>query len=171
MPHYTYEETQRFNQVWLWSLLIIISVILIIKVPISILNSSSDDPLSTHEIISILLTLCFVIGINGLFYALRLRTKINQDGISFTFKPFINKPKVFKWENIKEAYVRKYKPIWEYGGWGIRYGMKGRAYNTSGNKGIQLILNSGKKILIGTHKPEELENFLKKHIFTDLENY
>ncbi len=112
-----------------------------------------------------------MIGINGLFYVLRLRTKINQDGISFTFKPFINKPKVFKWENIKEAYVRKYKPIWEYGGWGIRYGLKGRAYNMSGNKGLQLILNSGKKILIGTQKPEELENFLKKHIFTDLENY
>ena len=171
MPHYAYEETQRFNQVWLWSLLIAVSTFIIIKVPVSILSSSSDEPLSTPAIVSLLGTLFFVIGINALFYFLRLKTKIDKEGISFTFKPFINRPKVYSWNNIKEAYVRTYKPIWEYGGWGIRYGMKGRAFNTSGNKGLQLILNSGKKILIGTQKPEELENFLKKYIFTDLENY
>ena len=171
MRHHTYEETQRFNQVWLWCLLIALSIILIVKVPIGILNASSEEPLSMHEIISILVVLVFVIGLNALFYLLRLKTRINEAGISFTFKPFINKPKVFKWVNIKEAYVRKYQPIWEYGGWGIKYGMKGVAYNVSGNKGLQLILNSGKKILIGTQKPEELENFLQQYIFTDLENF
>jgi hypothetical protein len=40
-----------------------------------------------------------------------------------------------------------------------------RAYNTSGNMGLQLIMKNGKKILIGTHKPDELDAFLKKAIF------
>ena len=171
MTHYTYQETQRFNQIWLWVLLIIVSILMIIKIPIGILNASSDEPLSAHEIISIVLALVFVIGLNGLFYILRLKTKINEEGISFTYRPFINKPKVFKWENIQKAYVRKYQPIWEYGGWGIKYGIKGTAYNTSGNKGLQLILKSGKKILIGTQKPKELEEFLKKYINTSLESF
>lgn len=171
MPHYSYEETQRFNQIWLWSILIIASIVMIVQIPVKILNSAPDGPLPTQAIISILASLFFVIAFNGFFFVLKLKTKINGEGISFTFKPIINKPKLYRWEDIKEAYVRKYQAIWEYGGWGIRFGMKGRAYNTSGNKGLQLILNSGKKILIGTQKPEELENFLKKYIFTDLENY
>ena len=36
---------------------------------------------------------------------------------------------------------------------------KGVAYNVSGNKGLQIVLKSCKKILIGTQKPEEIEKF------------
>ncbi len=43
---------------------------------------------------------------------------------------------------------------------GIRYGPKGTAYNVSGKIGLQLELKNGKKILIGTRKPEEIENLL-----------
>jgi hypothetical protein len=37
---------------------------------------------------------------------------------------------------------------------------KGKAFNVSGNKGLQLEFNDGRKLLIGTSKPEELEAFL-----------
>ncbi len=40
---------------------------------------------------------------------------------------------------MNEFYARKYRPIREYGGWGIRYGWNGRAYSTSGNEGVQLV--------------------------------
>ena len=48
----------------------------------------------------------------------------------------------------------------DYGGWGIKYGLKGLAYNISGNFGIQLELKSGSKILIGTQKPDEVKKLL-----------
>jgi len=38
----------------------------------------------------------------------------------------------------------------------------GVAYNISGNMGLQLELKNGKKILLGTRKPTELEDVLKK---------
>jgi hypothetical protein len=58
---------------------------------------------------------------------------------------------------VSEYYARVYRPILEYGGWGIRCGFKGaRAYNVSGNKGVQLILQNGKRLLIGSQKPDEL---------------
>jgi len=44
---------------------------------------------------------------------------------------------------------------------------KGKAYNVSGNIGLQLFLKSDEKILIGTNKPMELETFLKKYIFNE----
>jgi hypothetical protein len=59
---------------------------------------------------------------------------------------------IVRWE------ARTYRPILEYGGWGIRYSpfAKGWAYNVSGNQGVQLELASGKRILIGPQRAEEL---------------
>jgi len=58
--------------------------------------------------------------------------------------------------------AREYKPIREYGGWGIRYVIGGIAYNVYGNKGVQLILKNKKKVLVGTQKPEEFYQAIVK---------
>jgi hypothetical protein len=54
--------------------------------------------------------------------------------------------------------TRTYWPILEYGGWGISYSFfgKGWAYNVNGNRGGQLELANGKRILIGSQRAEEL---------------
>jgi hypothetical protein len=54
--------------------------------------------------------------------------------------------------------ARTYRPILEYGGWGIRYSPFGQgcAYNVSGNRGVQLELADGQRILIGSQRAEEL---------------
>ena len=92
----------------------------------------------------------------------QLKTKINEKGISYQLFPFHLKEKIFIWDERAEANIRKYSPILEYGGWGYRYSFKyGKAYNISGNMGLQLVLKNGKKILIGTNKPEELAAFLE----------
>lgn len=167
MAHRTFEETQRFSQIWLWIVIIGMSIVIILQVPLDIIRQSGSEPMSATNIIILIISLLFVIGINVLFFVARLKTKINDDGIEITFIPFFTKPKSFPWDEIKEAYVRKYKPLWEYGGWGVRIRWNSRAYNTSGNMGLQLIMQNGKKILIGTHKPHELDAFLKNHIFTE----
>lgn len=59
-------------------------------------------------------------------------------------------------KNVVRAYYRAYNPIPEYGGWGIRTGMQGRAFNMRGNEGVQLVLASGKRVLIGSQRPDEL---------------
>jgi hypothetical protein len=90
------------------------------------------------------------------------------------------KYKQFAWEDIENAYPRKYNPILEYGGWGYRAGWgvnlgtkirvgigsksgfrKGTAYNMRGNIGLQLELKNGKKVLIGTQRGAEIEEILK----------
>jgi hypothetical protein len=67
--------------------------------------------------------------------------------LSFKKMPFIQ---------IKKYEARTYSPLGEYGGWGIRYGFEGKAYNVSGNRGVQLELVNGKRLLIGSQSPEEL---------------
>jgi hypothetical protein len=66
------------------------------------------------------------------------------------WKKTIPLAEVVRWE------ARTYRPILEYGGWGIRYTLKGWAYNVSGNQGVQLELANGQRILIGSQRAEEL---------------
>lgn len=99
-----------------------------------------------------------------LFYYIKLNTKIDQNGISFRLVPFILS-RQYNWQDIEKVWVRKYSPVGEYGGWGIRsrsFSGKNMAYNVWGNKGLQIHLKNGKKILIGTQKPEEMAAFLKR---------
>ena len=92
-----------------------------------------------------------------------LQTVITGEGIYVRFRPFHFKSRFYAWEDIAEAYVRKYSPLREYGGFGLRGGWKsGTAYNVSGSIGLQLVLENGRKILIGTGRAEELESVLKK---------
>ena len=92
----------------------------------------------------------------------KLITLYDEKGVSYQFIPFHWKIKTINWKDVKRAYIRKYRPLSEYGGWGIRYGFMGKAYNISGNIGLQLELKNGKKILIGTRKPQEVENVLNR---------
>ncbi len=96
------------------------------------------------------------------FLFMRLDTNIDEESLSVTLSPFGRRK--IAWKNIDKAYVKKYKPLLEFGGWGIRYslGSKGMAYSVGGNQGLQLELSDGKKVLIGTKKASELTEFLKQ---------
>jgi len=58
--------------------------------------------------------------------------------------------------DIRQAEGLVYRPIREYGGWGIRGLGRRRALNTRGNKGVLLTRNDGSTLLIGSQKPREL---------------
>ena len=103
------------------------------------------------------------IAIAALFLLLKLETYVSRDGVYVRYFPFHIRFKRFRPEDLSEYYARQYKPIREYGGWGIRYSLRnGKAYNTSGNQGVQLVFKSGKKLLIGSQKPEQLEAAIRE---------
>jgi hypothetical protein len=91
-----------------------------------------------------------------------LYTKIDKHGIYFRFIPFHASFTFYPWEKITGMQITTYNPIKDYGGWGIRGGRKGIAYSVSGNTGIDIELINDKKILIGTRKPEEVKEIIKK---------
>ena len=96
------------------------------------------------------------IAVAVLFSVVKLETEVRSDGLYVRFFPIHIHFKKFTAEDLSEYYARTYRPILEYGGWGIRFGKGGRAYNISGNKGAQLVLKSGKRLLIGSQRPDEL---------------
>ncbi|MCW3113115.1 MAG: hypothetical protein JWR18_1511 [Segetibacter sp.] len=92
-----------------------------------------------------------------LLFNMKLETQIRKDGIYVKFFPFHLSFKEYKWNDVKKSYVRQYNPMSEYGGWGLRWGLAGKAFNVSGDKGLQLEFLDNKKVLIGTNKAEELK--------------
>ena len=52
--------------------------------------------------------------------------------------------------------ARTYSALREYGGWGIRGWGGKRAYNVSGNRGVELTLKDGHKVMIGSQRAEDL---------------
>jgi hypothetical protein len=95
----------------------------------------------------------------------RLDTQIKTDGIYVRLFPLQLSYRFFSWKSLLKCYVRKYNAIAEYGGWGLRLGLfgKGRAYNISGDEGLQLEFTNGKKLLIGTQKPQELTEVIEEY--------
>ncbi len=100
-------------------------------------------------------------GIGLLIWVARLETEVRQDGVYIRYVPFHRHFKRFKAEDLSEYQARTYRPLQEYGGWGIRCGRNGRAYNVSGNQGVQLALKDGRRVLIGSSKPSELETAIR----------
>jgi len=120
-------------------------------------------PADTEQLTAGLLAGTLIAGIVSYFLGkARLITYICTDGIYVRFPPFQGSFSRFSWEDIKYAYLRTYDPLNEYGGWGIRFGPMGTVYTVVGNVGLQLILPDNKRLLIGTHQPEELAYVLKR---------
>ncbi len=115
--------------------------------------------------------LALFLGMLLLFaYSSNLKTRISAEGITVAFFPFLWKKRFIAWDTVQSAYVREYSPIREYGGWGFKVvntetnkGAWGgnRAYNVSGNQGLQLVFKNGDKLLIGTQRPQEIQDVLK----------
>ena len=144
---YHYYEIQQFRQVWVWTILLIVFISLITPIFLGLIG-----------ILMSLILVSLSFGFIFLFWRMKLITTIKEDGINIIFTPFTNF--IIPFNKIKEYHIRQYRPIIEYGGWGIRVKLKGirfgKAYTVSGTTGLQINLYNGKEILIGTQKPEAL---------------
>ncbi|AFD08253.1 hypothetical protein [Solitalea canadensis] len=152
-----FEEKQRFNQWWIWLLTLSATIVpFVLFLNEWITNERIEKVLLFIIVAEILFVLLFK-------FALVLKTRVDSSGVHFQFFPFHLKFRTILWTAISSAYIRKYDPISEFGGWGIKgtWPFKnGRAYNVSGDEGLQLELTTGKKVLIGTNKTAELTEAL-----------
>ena len=124
-----------------------------------------DKPMSDTGLLITALVILAVLTISAfLLFGSKLLVEVTNESLHFTFKPFINKPISYYKSDIERHEIREYKPIREYGGWGIKQGLKsiGKAYNVKGNIGLQLYLKNGKRVLIGTQRGDALNRAMKK---------
>lgn len=161
-------EKQRFTQWWIWAILIGINGLVLYGI---IQQLILNKPFGTNpaDDMGLLMIAALCILSLAVFYSFKLETYIKSDGVHVRFYPFHLKFKHHKWTDIKKAYVRKYSPLKEFGGWGVRFGNKGNALNMSGNQGLQLEFADRKNLLIGTQRPDEIKDVLHKVFVTGLQ--
>lgn len=153
-----FKEEQRFTQWWVWALISIAPFAVLVMVYLT----SEDVRGDTTEWLLIVITSCVVLPV-VLFLSMRLDTTITAEGITYRFLPFHLRNRTIAWSDIAKAYLRIYRPIAEYGGWGIKGGFgSGIAYNVKGNLGLQIELKNGKRILLGTQRGSEIEMMLAR---------
>ena len=164
-----FKEEQRFNHSWIWAILILTALSSTVPFLIGIYSQEVlHKPWGNHPTQTWVLVAFFVFGIfvmGGLILLItkmRLIVEIRSDGIWFQYPPFYKNWKCIKKEEIKSFEVGNYKPVLEYGGWGIKGGKRKKAYNVSGNIGLKILLKNGNKVLFGTQKKQSVLYAMEK---------
>lgn len=159
--HAIFYEEQRFTQWWIY---LIIAAAVIFAWWMFLQQIVFDQPVGNDPGPDwIVWIVFFLIGIGmPLFFAtLKLRTWVYPEHISLRFLYFHHRR--IPLESIVSFEAREYRPIMEFGGWGIRWVPgKGMAYNVKGNKGVELKLSSGKLLMIGSQEHKKLERAIRQ---------
>ena len=162
-----FREVQTFGSTLHWLLVVLMAISLAIFA--IALWETITNPKTTNTFVPTLLSIIAMaipIAVTIFFFILKMETEVRSDGLYVRFYPMHIRFRKFTGQDLAEYYCRTYRPIREYGGWGIRCSFTGTgtAYTVSGNNGVQLVLTNGKKLLIGSQKPDDLAAAIDKMI-------
>jgi len=139
-----------------WILLVVISVLLVVMLP-------RFRQLGVIQKVAAVVTVVLMLFTTAILLTLRLETKYYPDHIEHRFASLFGTGyDIVSMDSVISAEIRTYDPS-DYGGWGAKGNDSTRACNASGNQGILLTFRSGRKLLLGTHKPGELREKLKRY--------
>lgn len=151
-----FHEQQKFSS----RLCLVLVCSLVVGIAIIVAVLVMQESVDTSVIVTAILGgIVAPIAIVALFILTNLETEVRSDCLRVRLFPFHIHYRKFAIEDLSEYYARTYRPILEYGGWGIRYSFRkgrGKAYNMTGNQGVQLVFKNGKRLLIGSQKPDDL---------------
>lgn len=154
-----FEEEQRIPRAWLWLLVPILSAGSLAAILAMVFAEGERSVGRVIGVVSVL-TVTNVVVLT-LMLKLRLVVEVDRRAIRVRMPPLVDRR--LRLEDVTAWEAREYRPIREYGGWGIRYSLRnGRAYNMSGRYGVQLVMANGKRILIGSQRAEELAEAIDK---------
>jgi len=83
-----------------------------------------------------------------------LDTQVHPGLLVVNLRPFAKRE--IQLSDVVSCEPRAYNPIRDYLGWGWRVGPAGRALTVPGRHGVQLVLQSGGRLLISSSQPEKL---------------
>lgn len=156
-----FREVQRWRDVW-WVMLFVLGLAamqwwgFIIQVVGGVPWGNKPAP----DGMLLVLWLFFGIGFPLFFMWLHLLVEVHPGAITVRYRPFIKR--VIPLSEIAHVEARVYRPLAEFGGWGVRGWGKRVAYNVSGNTGVELTLVDGRRIMLGSRHPAELAGAIFK---------
>ena len=161
MSQLRFREIQRFRQPWVWCLLLVTNFWLIGIFGYGLVQQLikgeqwGSNPMSDMGlVVTTVLMVVFSLGMLWLFLTMSLQVEVRSDALYVHFKYW--KRQTIQYGDIASVEACQYRPILQYGGWGIRRRRNGWAFNVSGNKGVRLTFHEGKHLMIGSQRYTEL---------------
>lgn len=151
-----FRERQYFRQIWLWVVVLGIASIFWAGFVSQVLLGNSFGNKPASDVHMVVLFLLMGLGLPFFFYRMSMTTVVQPGELQVRFWPFILRPVRIPLHTLRNYGRITYNPIRDYGGWGIRWGMKGKAYNMSGSEGVLLHFYDKESLLIGSQKAGEL---------------
>ena len=156
-----FREVQHFRMWMFWVPILVVTGLVWYQFYQQIVR---DNPAGTQPLpdwAAWVLAIVFGLGLPAVGLTLRLMTEVRAGEMRMRVFPF--RPACIALATVVEAEVREYSGQREYGGWGVRTSRRsGKAYTAYGNKGVQLWLEGDERILIGTQRPSELLEALRR---------
>ncbi len=139
-----FDEEQSFRQWWVWALLAVALL------PAVLVAATRGLTLAT------VLAPLLVLAIAVLFALARLVVDVDRERITVAFH-FLWPKRRIPIADVRSAVATTYRPLIDYGGYGVRLGFRGWAFNVSGDEGVLVETTDGAKLMIGSQWPKELE--------------
>ncbi|MEP6769046.1 MAG: hypothetical protein ABJC61_10280 [Acidobacteriota bacterium] len=92
--------------------------------------------------------------------SLKMKTTVGSDAVTVRFG-FLNTTRI-PLSEIARAEAIAYRPVRDYGGWGIRGFGRRRALNVRGDRGVLIVRTNGSTVMIGSQRPRELLSALAR---------
>ncbi|MDN7023414.1 hypothetical protein FGU65_00610 [Methanoculleus sp. FWC-SCC1] len=152
-----FREVQRFRQPLLWLFLIALAAFSLFSIVYQVVLGIPVGNNPAPDSVLFLIWVIFGVGFPLFFALLSLTVEVRGSGLYYRFLPLHLSFRRIECDEVATIEAKEYRPLLEFGGWGIRYGGRGRkAYNVSGTRGVEILLKSGKRVLFGSQRPEEL---------------
>ncbi|MEY3717629.1 MAG: hypothetical protein RL285_1504 [Bacteroidota bacterium] len=97
-----------------------------------------------------------------LLLSLKLKVQINGNEIRYQMLPFHRKARCISWQDVTSCQILKINALREFGGWGIRSGRLGKAYNPEGNIILHIETRTGTPINVSIRNHELLSAMAAK---------
>jgi hypothetical protein len=139
-----FHEEQRFRQWWIWVLLAVAAVPLLVVVAIR------------GPALTVLLGPLLLLAVGALLAFARLVVDVDGEAITVAFH-FLWPKRRIPLADVRSAKATTYRPILDYGCYGVRLGFRGWAFNVSGDEGVLVETNNGSRLMIGSQRAKQLE--------------
>ncbi len=160
MARQIYREVQRMSQTLFAFIFGGTSLLFIIGM---IVFHFKENATWNESVTGIVIATVVLFFTGWLFLSLRLEVKIEESRLSYRMPPLINKERFIQRDEIRSYEVVDFKPIAQYGGWGIRFSpTRGKALTISGSTGLKLHLKNGKDLMLGTMKKAEIDKAMAR---------
>jgi hypothetical protein len=153
-----FKEEQRAKQVWVFVLVYLIAIGIWGSFVTSIMGWVDLEPGPAA-----ILLLVFGIGLPAFLHMARLTVELHPDHVLVIWHPLRTVRLYYR--DMAEVRSVTFRPIRDWGGWGVRWVPgKGMAYTMSLSGGVEIKLKSGKLVVVGSQKAEQLEQAIAAQV-------